>query len=101
MAKLLHTLMNLQHPTVPLFALAKGQRSKRQLSKSFELVSQPLSTRLIKTNFRFVHRTIALLSNGSEGNGNEVLALPTFVLICIYNGQSLRDEVQWFISPWS
>ena len=48
MAKLLHTLINLQHPTVPLFALAKSQRSKRQLSKSFELVSQPLWTRLIK-----------------------------------------------------
>ena len=33
------------------FALTKGQRSKRQLSKSFTVVILPLSTRLIKPNF--------------------------------------------------
>ena len=39
--------------TLALFALTKGQRSKRQLSKSFTVVIQPLSTRLIKLNFCF------------------------------------------------
>ena len=33
--------------------MTKGQRSKRQLSKSFTVVIQPLSTRLIKPNFCF------------------------------------------------
>lgn len=33
------------------FALTKGQRSKRQLSKSFTVVIEPLSIRLIKPNF--------------------------------------------------
>jgi len=43
-----------QHPTIPLFALTKGWRSKRQLSKPFMLVTlKPLSTRLIKPNFYF------------------------------------------------
>ena len=37
-----------QQPTIPLFALTKGSRSKRQLSKSFTVVIQPSSTRLIK-----------------------------------------------------
>ena len=34
-----------------LFALTKGYRLKRQLSKSFTVVIQPLLTRLIKPNF--------------------------------------------------
>ena len=40
-----------QQPTIPLFALTRGKRSKRQLSKSFTVVIQHLSTRLIKPNF--------------------------------------------------
>ena len=40
-----------QHPTIPLFSLTKGYHSKRQFSKSFRAVIQPLSTRLIKPNF--------------------------------------------------
>ena len=47
----LHSNVNPQRPTIPLFALTKGQRSKRQLSKSLTAVFQPLSTRLIKPNF--------------------------------------------------
>ena len=43
-----------QHPTIPLFALTKGQRSKRQLSKYFTVVFQPLSTRFIKPNCCFL-----------------------------------------------
>ena len=43
--------INQQHPTIPLFALTKGERSKRQRSKSFQVVIQPLLTRLIKTKF--------------------------------------------------
>ena len=35
--------------------LALRQRSKCQLSKSFTVVIQPLSTRLIKPNFCFDH----------------------------------------------
>ena len=45
--------INLQHPKIPLFALTKCQRSKLQHSKSFTVVIQPLSTRLIKPNFCF------------------------------------------------
>jgi len=41
-----------QHPTIPLFALRRAKRSKRQLSKSFTVVIQPLSTRLIKPNLK-------------------------------------------------
>ena len=41
-------LVNLQHPTISPFALTKGLRSKRQLSKSFTVVIQPISTCLIK-----------------------------------------------------
>ena len=49
----LHSHINLQHPTIPLFAVTKGYRSaKRQLSNYFTVVIQPLSTRLIKPNFR-------------------------------------------------
>ena len=49
----LYSRINQQHPTIPLFAPTKGQRLKRQLSKSFTVVIQPLSTRLIKPNFCF------------------------------------------------
>ena len=40
----LHFHINLQQPTIPLFALTKGLRSKRYLSKSFTVVIQALST---------------------------------------------------------
>jgi len=43
--------INLQHHTIPPFAPTKGQRSKRQPSKSLTVVIQPLSTRLIKLHF--------------------------------------------------
>ena len=46
-----HSHRNQLHPTIPLFALTKGQRSKRLFSKSFMVVIQPLSTRVIKSNF--------------------------------------------------
>lgn len=46
----LHSHINLQHPTIPLFTLTKGKHLKRQLSKSFTVVIQPLSTHLIKPN---------------------------------------------------
>jgi len=46
-----HSHMDLQHPTIPLFALTRGWRSKRQLSRSFGVVIQRLSARLIKPNF--------------------------------------------------
>ena len=38
---------------IPIFALTKGEGSKGQLSKSFTVVIQPLSTGLIKLNFCF------------------------------------------------
>ena len=38
---------------IPIFALTKGKRSKRQLSKSFTVVIQPLSPGFIKLNFCF------------------------------------------------
>ena len=43
--------INLQHPTISLFALTKGYRSKRQLFISFTVAILPLSTRLIKLKF--------------------------------------------------
>ena len=49
----LHSHINLQHPTIPLFALTKGWRSKRQLSKPFRVAIQASSTRLIKPKFWF------------------------------------------------
>ena len=58
-----HSHINLQRPTIPLFALTKGQRSKRQLSKSFMLVIQPLSTGLIKPNFFFTRRIVLILAD--------------------------------------
>ena len=42
-----------QQPTITLFALTKGSRSKRQLSESFAVAIQHLSTRLIKPYFCF------------------------------------------------
>ena len=38
---LLHSHINLKHPTIPLLALTKGYRSKRQLSKPFTVAIQP------------------------------------------------------------
>ena len=49
-----HSHINLQHPTIPLFAFTKSLCSKRQLSKSFTVEIQPLSTRLINPNFCFI-----------------------------------------------
>ena len=49
----LHSHINLQHPTIPLFALTKGWRSKRQLSKPFTVAIQASSNRLIKPKFWF------------------------------------------------
>ena len=48
-----HSHINLQHPTIPLFAFTKSLRPKRQLSNSFTVKIQPLSTRLIKPIFYF------------------------------------------------
>ena len=79
----LHSHTNLQHPTIPLFALTKGYRSKRQLSKSFTVVIQPLLTRLIKPKFcqAFYYRTIQ-----SETNGMILLFLVySFVLYQLCN----------------
>ena len=62
------------------FALTKGERSERRLSKSFTAVIQPLSTRLIKPNFCFhlSHRRSTTVSLETR-NPSDTLRLPYFL----------------------
>jgi len=60
----LHSHINHNNPQFLYSLWRRAKRSKRQLSKSFTVVIQPLSTRLIKPNFCFdlSHRRSATIS---------------------------------------